>query len=84
MEIITVLLSPKHLLKMYNRKDHSQSMQSIDVVLFPAEFSPAGGKSELRGALPASSEADCCPTPHAWPGQFKLQVNKYERQFLLC
>lgn len=84
MEIITVLLSPQHLLKMNDRNDHFQSMQSIDVVLFPAEFSPAGGKSELRGALPASLEADCCPTLHTWPGQFKLQAVKYERQFLLC
>lgn len=65
MEITTVLLSPERLLKMYNRKDHFQSMQSIDVVLFPAEFAPAGGESELRGALPAPLEADCCPTPRA-------------------
>lgn len=84
MEFITVLLSPERLLKMYNRKDPFQSMQSIDVVLFPAELAPAGGESELRGAVPAPSEADCCPIPHAWPGQFKLQAVKYERQFLLC
>jgi len=49
--IITVLPNPEHLLKTSNRKGHFQSTQSIEVVLFPAEPTPAGGKSELKRCI---------------------------------